>query len=212
MVINLDSDEYRNLQTPLEQSGVFICDHEGKCGATCPCRLNKTTCREACKCPSDCPHRFPHCDCERSCTKGCVCIDRGRECVSGKCRRGRCINDGQGRCHSFFPLKPYISLWVGKSTIPFAGNGLFTHDVIKTHQCLGRYTGNILPDAEIESDGRAVVTAFAVAKGKQPRFPLFALTNAYIRHVDTRYRSWQLAVLGQPSPTWKKSQRCIQDG
>ncbi|KAL5393332.1 hypothetical protein DPSP01_000155 [Paraphaeosphaeria sporulosa] len=164
MVINLYSDEYSNLQKPHEQSGAFICDHEGDCGAECPCRLNKTTCREACKCPSTCPHRFPYCECEKVCTTGCRCIGRGRECVPGKCRNGKCVENGQRKCRSFFPRKAHDCLWVGKSTIPYAGNGLFTRGDIKAHECLGRYTGTILPDAEIECNGKTVMTAFAVAK------------------------------------------------
>jgi hypothetical protein len=175
MVIDLNSSDYENLQRPTEQSGTFTCDHAGECRASCPCRLNKTTCREACKCPSDCPHRFPYCGCEGSCANGtCVCIDHGRECVPGKCRRGRCART-PSRCSSMYPEKPLKSLRVSKSDIPGAGNGLFTCEDIRPHQCLGRYKGDILPDTVIANDGAATaMTAFAIAKGKKIRSSVVA--------------------------------------
>ena len=162
MPIDLESSDYQNLNACENQSGVFTCDHAGRCGDSCPCRINKTTCREACRCPPNCPHRFPYCKCEPYCGLECICRRYGRECVPGKCRKGRCTQ----RCTTIYPVKPLPKLVVKKSAIPGAGNGLFTLQAIKAHRFIGRYTGDVLPDRQVDEFGEREMTAFTIAKGE----------------------------------------------
>ncbi|KAF1979792.1 SET domain-containing protein [Bimuria novae-zelandiae CBS 107.79] len=160
MPIDLTSPDYRNIKNSLEQSGIFTCDHEGTCGRSCPCRSNLTTCREGCKCPKDCRHRFPYCLCEKSCgiTSGCVCREYGRECVPAKCRRGQCTE----KCSNIWPAKTIKHLVIKKSSIRGAGNGLFATEPIQSQKFIGRYTGAVLPDKQV--DDEKDMTAFSVGK------------------------------------------------
>lgn len=201
MFIDLRSEEYRNLTSCENQSGIFVCDHDGDCKDTCPCRINKTTCREACKCPADCPHRFPYCKCD-VCGSECICKNNGRECVPGKCRNGKCTD----RCSSIYPTKPLDSLIVKKSAIPGAGNGLFTQDSIKRHKFIGRYTGDTLPDKQVTEFGEREMTAFTISKGKMTHHCSCIISLRGNRHVDSGYKSKQLGLLGQPSPFWHSKQ------
>lgn len=147
----------------------YPCHHPGQsCAkANCSCVLNRTPCEKSCGCSVDCPRKFQGCSCSAArhrksgdyvCMRDerCACYQMGRECDPDLC--GSC-----GVCEVLDPVHRHdnmrtkchnasIQKGVPKHTLlgdsGVHGMGLYAGQLIKEHEFIGEYKGEVITREE----------------------------------------------------------------
>jgi hypothetical protein len=162
---------------PGEWPPFYPCHHPGlTCTqAKCSCFLDKRPCEKSCECSDDCARKFKGCSCSVTVTAKrpgtfvcwrddrCACYTLGRECdadLCGSCGvcdvldpvHRRADGDSKKRCCNASLQKgmPKHTL-LGDSGVH--GMGLYAGELVKKHEFVGEYKGEIITNGEADRRG-----------------------------------------------------------
>ena len=127
------------------------CDRQS---SSCPCAKSTSAC-EVCKC--QCSRRITNFrKCIADCTEDdCIYKKMGLHCEFGDhniCAQCECGSE----CERDFRKRVRPRLYVSKSMLPDAGQGLFAGEDIRKDQFIGFYTGTIVPSKDLNPEAGGV--------------------------------------------------------
>jgi hypothetical protein len=160
---------------PGEWPPFYPCHHPGlTCTqAECSCFIDKRPCEKSCECSDDCARKFKGCSCSVTAKRSgtfvcwrddkCACYTLGRECdadLCGSCGvcdvldpvHRRADGDSKKRCCNASLQKgvPKHTL-LGDSGVH--GMGLYAGELVKKHEFVGEYKGEIITNGEADRRG-----------------------------------------------------------
>ncbi len=136
----------------------LACQHNGPCGARCPCTENNILCERYCGCGDDCPRKFTGCSCSSTgincVADSCICVAMNRECgpecvPCGAVERINPANkyaDGlfvSGCQNIYLQRGVFKKLVMGESQLEGVGFGLYVIEDVKKGEFLSEYAGEV---------------------------------------------------------------------
>ena len=157
---NYNKKWYRKVKTAKIFPFFSPCDHDGPCTDDCSCVKHCLFCTDACFYGRFSKNFFRGCDCKGNCSSlHCTCHGNSRECDPALCKCGVCFDPPnrptkKQRCRNdSITMNRRTQTYVGVSTVPNGGWGLFTKDALKKGQFIHEYVGEIVTQEEADRRG-----------------------------------------------------------